>query len=122
MCESSLVEWSSDGSGEWVGARLELWSSFSRGENEGTADGDTTRDVSSVPLASFSPTLGDGVTADVGRGEGVEVGTRTLDAAPEVSDETRLSAPELTAIAAPALPSTATAVRMMIAGDFMFQH
>ncbi len=50
---------------------------------------------------------------------GVGVGMSTEVASVGVEEETSESVPELTAIAAPAVPSTAIIVRIVIAGDFM---
>jgi hypothetical protein len=58
-------------------------------------------------------------TEGVGVALGVGVGMSTEVASVEFDEETRESVPELTAMAAPAVPSTAMTVRIVIAGDFM---
>jgi hypothetical protein len=50
---------------------------------------------------------------------GVGLGMSTEVASVGVEEETSESVPEFTAIAAPAVPSTAMTVRIVIAGDFM---
>jgi len=58
----------------------------------------------------------------VGVGVAVGVGMSTFVALPGVWDDVNDSVPELTAIAAPAVPSTAMTVRIVIAGVFMIQR